>query len=545
VYGTGVAECPTCGGNFAGAVFCPRDGARLTEDVAAGQLLDERYRLLREVGAGSMGVVYEAEHVHIHRRVAVKVLKHELASNADAVRRLEREAQLTSDLGHPNIVQCRDFGYSRDGRVYLVMEWLEGETLEARLERQSIDALTAIDIALQTSAALAEAHAHEVVHRDLKPANLFLTLDREGNLRVKVLDFGIAKLTEAQVSLTATGVVVGTPNYMSPEQATGGPVDARADLYALGVILYEMVTGTVPFVGDSALSVLHQHSTQMPAAPSELAPDRQIPPALETIVMRCLAKRPADRYASASQLGAALEQVRRELRSAERTRSAQIATPIAPTVTSDQVSDDVDDPVVTPARGRGWIWLVGGVVAAALIALVIAIVTRGRAAASHDDAGLLVANPRSDGATSEPRLGADASGAREDARMPGPDAGSPAVMVACMAHLFTCTASLTPAPTAATPFTIEIDLVPTAAAATKALALGSLAGRLEIRDKRTHTTVDVETTAVDPQGHWSRSIQLEQAIAYHVHVDILESGREIDEAKLADLTVTAAKHQGD
>ncbi len=538
-----MAECPTCGGTFTGATFCPRDGARLADDVAAGQLLDERYQLLREVGAGSMGVVYEAEHVHIRRRVAVKVLKHQLAGNADAVKRLEREAQLTSDLGHPNIVQCRDFGYSRDGRVYLVMEWLDGETLEARLERERVDTVTAIDIVIQTSAALSEAHAHDVVHRDLKPANLFLTRDRESNLRVKVLDFGIAKLTEAQVSLTATGVVIGTPNYMSPEQATGDPVDARADLYALGVILYEMVTGSVPFLGDSALSVLHQHSTRMPVAPSETAPDRPIPPSLEAIVMRCLEKRPADRFASAGELGAALEHVRRELASATGSEPARVSTSTGPSAIADRPTDSLEDREVAPTRRRGWILASGAAVAVTLVATVVFIATRNRTAITSNDGGAPGANPSGDGAiasvTRDATAVEDVAHPIEDAAIID-DARSSSIAVPCTARLFTCTASLSPAPTAAAPFTIEIILVAHAAAQVSAMTAGALAGRLEIHDKRTHATVDVETTSIDRHGRWLRSIQLEQAIAYHVHVDILESGREIDEAKLADLSVAAA-----
>lgn len=290
MYVVGMATCPTCSGTFFDATFCPRDGALLIDELDSGVVLDDRYRLIRQVGAGAMGIVFEAEHLHLHRRVAVTILKHEYAKDLQVVKRLEREAQTTSDLGHPNIVQCRDFGYARDGRVYMVMEWLDGETLEARLAREGVDLAVAVDIAIQTCAGLAEAHAHDVIHRDLKPAKLFLAHDREGVLRVKILDFGIAKLVEQQLELTATGVVIGTPNYMSPEQSNGERVDGRADLYSLGVNLYEMVTGSVPFHGDSTLAVLHQHSVRKPVAPSESAPDRAIPPELERIVMRCLEK---------------------------------------------------------------------------------------------------------------------------------------------------------------------------------------------------------------------------------------------------------------
>ncbi len=299
-----------CQGRFDGATFCPKDGSRLETDADAGQLLGGRYRLIRRVGEGAMGVVFEAEHVHIHRKVAVKLLQRRLAENGEAVERMRREAQAMSSLGHPNIVDCSDFGMSDDGQVYLVMEWLEGENLEDRLERGGVDLETALDVAVQACAGLAEAHTQGVVHRDLKPANLFLTRDRVGALRVKILDFGIAKLGADQAQLTSTGVVIGTPNYMAPEQALGEKVDHRADIYALGIILYEMLAGVVPFQGETALAVLHQHTARMAASPSAVAPERGISRELDTITMTCMAKDPLERYQTAAELGAAIERAR-------------------------------------------------------------------------------------------------------------------------------------------------------------------------------------------------------------------------------------------
>jgi len=274
-------------------------------------VLDGRYRLLRKVGEGAMGEVFEAEHVTLRRRVAVKILRRHIAYQPEAIARLEREAQATSQIGHPNLVSMLDFGQTDDGTVYLAMEWLEGEDLDAYAERQPIDIATSIDIVSQAASGVGEANDRGVIHRDLKPANLFITRDRAGALRVKVLDFGIAKLAIEQTQLTGTGVLIGTPNYMSPEQALGEPVDVRTDVYALGVILYELLTGSVPFRGDSPIAVLHQHTSRMPAAPSAVVPGRGISHELDQVVLTCLAKSPADRYPSMHALLAALAGARR------------------------------------------------------------------------------------------------------------------------------------------------------------------------------------------------------------------------------------------
>lgn len=274
-------------------------------------MLDGRYRLLRKVGEGAMGEVFEAEHVTLRRRVAVKILRRHIAYQPEAIARLEREAQATSQIGHPNLVSMLDFGQTEDGTVYLAMEWLEGEDLDAYAERQPIDIAAAIDIVSQAASGVAEANDRGVIHRDLKPANLFITRDRAGALRVKVLDFGIAKLAIEQTQLTGTGVLIGTPNYMSPEQALGEPVDVRTDVYALGVILYELLTGSVPFRGDSPIAVLHQHTSRMPAAPSAIVPGRGISHELDQVVLTCLSKSAADRYPSMHALLAALADARR------------------------------------------------------------------------------------------------------------------------------------------------------------------------------------------------------------------------------------------
>lgn len=304
-------RCPTCRRTFDNAAYCPLHGTRLVADVGPGTVLGGRYQLIQKIGAGGMGEVYEAEHAYVRRRVAVKILRHSIAADPDAVARLQREAHTTSTLGHPNIVDCFDFGYADDGQVYLVMEWLAGENLEQRLLREPVDLESALEIISQTAAALAEAHAHGIVHRDLKPANLFLTVDRAGALLVKVVDFGIAKLVDTPANLSGANLLVGTPNYMAPEQALGETVDGRTDVYGLGVILYELVTGAAPFQAESPLIVIHHHTSTIAVPPSMRAPDRCIAPEIDALVMRCLAKRPADRFASMSELIAAVGAVRR------------------------------------------------------------------------------------------------------------------------------------------------------------------------------------------------------------------------------------------
>jgi eukaryotic-like serine/threonine-protein kinase len=304
-----VALCPMCGKQFSDAVYCPTDGVRLVPEHEGqeriGKTIDDRYRIVRKVGQGGSGEVFEAEHVYIRKRVALKLLRSQLPSRAEAIQRLRREAQATSAIGHPGIVKIEDFGTTEDGVVFMAMEWLEGEPLDVAIERGAMPVERALDLALQTCEALAAAHDAGVIHRDLKPENIFLVRTPAG-AQAKILDFGVAKLTTAEARLTATGMVVGTPYYMAPEQAAGRDVDGRSDIYALGVILYEMVTGTLPFTGDTALAVIHMHLEQAPEPPRKRAPAQGIPADVEALILRCMAKKPAGRYESARALADAL-----------------------------------------------------------------------------------------------------------------------------------------------------------------------------------------------------------------------------------------------
>jgi serine/threonine-protein kinase len=256
-----------------------------------------------------MGRVYEAEHVRIGRRVAVKLLRRDQHAAPEAVGRFEQEARASSRIGDPGIVEMLDFSTTSDGRVYLVMEFLRGESLEDWLARPG--RLAAVLPALAATArALHAAHRAGVIHRDVKPANVFLVEGGDGALRPKLLDFGIAKLVgDTAGPQTQAGTVLGTPYYLAPERAMGKPLDPRADLYSLGVILYEVLTGNVPFLGETMMEVLAGHIRQAPLDPRQAAPDRNIPESLAQLALELLAKAPDERPADGETVAARLEQI--------------------------------------------------------------------------------------------------------------------------------------------------------------------------------------------------------------------------------------------
>ena len=284
---------------------------RIAAPVAAvqeGDVLADRYRILRRLGKGGMGEVFLAEHLAIERKVAIKTLGANLHDKPELADRFLKEAKTSSRVRHPNIVDITDFGHTDRGAPFFVMEYLEGEDLKSVLRREGALPWPRVRaIGLQICAALAAAHAQGVVHRDMKPDNVFLV--RQGDLEVvKVLDFGIAKIVggDGSQETTQTGVLLGTPEYMSPEQAQDMPLDARSDIYATGVILYRLLTGRVPFQAKAFMTVLAKHINEPPLPPSKANPTRPITPAQEEVILTCLAKRPEDRYQSADALAAAL-----------------------------------------------------------------------------------------------------------------------------------------------------------------------------------------------------------------------------------------------
>lgn len=270
-----------------------------------GRVLDDKYRLDAWLGEGGMGTVYRATHLLIDRPVAVKVLNAHLVADAAAQERFRREARAAGRLRHPNAVAITDFGQTADKTVYIVMELLEGRSLRDVLDGGApVDPAQALPLMLQTAAAVAAAHEAGIIHRDLKPANIFIVEASSSSPVVKVLDFGIAKLAaeaseNAQAkALTETGMMIGTPRYMSPEQCDGAGLTPASDVYSLGIILYEMLTGAAPFTGATPLAVALKQSAEIPRPPREIVP--AIPQTLEDVVLHALQKNPADRPADAA-----------------------------------------------------------------------------------------------------------------------------------------------------------------------------------------------------------------------------------------------------
>src|SRR5690349_11377827 len=267
------------------------------------------YELVSPLGAGGMGEVYRAHDPRLRRDVALKVLPSSLAADADRLRRFQQEAQATSQLNHPNILTVFDVG-QQDGTPYIVSELLDGETLRHRLTRGRLPLRNSIDFALQIARGAAAAHERGIIHRDLKPDNIFIVRDNH----VKILDFGLAKLALPADLLhdgstltlnTEAGVMLGTVGYLSPEQARGSRVDPRTDIFSFGAILYEMLTGSRAFGGDTAADTLAQVLTASPAPPSEI--DREIPPALDRIVLHALERDPDQRFQAMRDIAFMLE----------------------------------------------------------------------------------------------------------------------------------------------------------------------------------------------------------------------------------------------
>jgi len=298
--------CPVCGIEYADDLkFCPADGHTLRAASPAatlvGQVIADSYYVQRKLGEGGMGEVYLAEHVKMGRKSAIKVMSAAMAHDPDSVARFNREAKNASQINHPNVCAIYDFGETPDGLIFLAMEFVEGEPLTALLAREGTLALPrAVDITRQVGEALQAAHDLGIVHRDLKPDNVMLM--RRGNQDVvKVVDFGIAKAVGAEQAgqkVTKTGFVVGTPDFMSPEQLSGDPLDGRSDLYSLALVFYQMVTGTLPFTADSAQEAMVKRLTDQPVPLAAARPDLKFPPEVQAVLDRALARRASDRYAS-------------------------------------------------------------------------------------------------------------------------------------------------------------------------------------------------------------------------------------------------------
>ena len=312
--------CPQCRRTYtADIAFCPYDGRPLSqvsdeeelgEDPLVGRVFIDRYHLTARIGEGGMCTVYRGTHVLTRKLWAVKILHAELAAQRRAVKRFQKEAQAASRIDHANVIQVTDFGTSEEGYVYLVMEYLEGSTLKRAIQTDGPFTLErTVHIVRQIGDALDAAHAQNVIHRDLKPENIMLLPTEEAEReRVKVLDFGIAKVQEDTTDsapLTAQNMVMGTPQYMSPEQAKGLELDARSDIYSLGIITYEMLTGKTPFHGGPSKVILSKHANEIPPTPRRLRPD--LSAHVERVIMRALEKSPLRRQQSGSEFARELE----------------------------------------------------------------------------------------------------------------------------------------------------------------------------------------------------------------------------------------------
>ena len=347
-----------------------------------------QYRIVRELGAGGMGVVYLAEHVLVGRHAAIKVLRPEFSVQRTIVTRFFNEARAMTSIPDPGIVQMYDFGFHGEASAYIVMELLEGETLECRIKRLGrLELVDALRVTRQLAGSLAAAHAAGVIHRDLKPENIFMVRDPEalGGERPKVLDFGVAKLSgDFDRGQTLAGTMVGTPAYMSPEQCRGaGEVGPRSDIYSLGCVLARLVAGRLPFDGSGLGELISAHMNEAPARPSELVPG--LPTEIDDIVLRCLAKSPDDRFQTMLELQVACDGLLaqlgwRDASAPHRTLTASppagsrsaISLPSNPTTLSSAVGVTTPSAAARAPRRIGvWIGL-GGVLAGAGVMAAIA-----------------------------------------------------------------------------------------------------------------------------------------------------------------------------
>ncbi len=324
------------------ANFCTSCGASVTQDASVeetdpyiGQLFAGNFQVQERIGVGSMGVVYLAEQLSLKKKVALKILKGNAAQSQEALQRFQREARAASRLNHPNSISIFDFGQNEDGASFIAMEYLDGHDLGQVLSEEfPLDPERVVNLLIQVCSALDEAHAAGIIHRDLKPANIVVSKRRSGEEFVKVLDFGIAKLNDPEASggphLTQDGLICGTPAFMSPEQVKGLELDPRTDIYALGVVLFMLLTGRLPFQANSSAGMAAKIITEAPPRPSKVRLDLQVPDLFDPIIERAMAKQREDRYESALAFRAALEDALQRLKAPAQAAAAPVILPAPP-----------------------------------------------------------------------------------------------------------------------------------------------------------------------------------------------------------------------
>ncbi len=336
--------CTTCGTEYPDEQsFCPTDGSSLksTGGVAdlVGSIIDGKFRITKKLGEGGMGAVYLGEHVKMGRMSAIKVMSKSMANDPDAIARFNREASNASRIAHNNVCGIYDFGETDDGIIYLAMEFIEGEVLTDLIEREgALAPKRAANLLKQTADALEAAHELGIVHRDLKPDNIMIARSRDGTDLVKVVDFGIAKAVggdEEGQHVTKTGLVVGTPEYMSPEQLSGDKVDGRSDIYSLALVFFRMLTGTLPFQADTAQEIMIKRLTDEPIKLAEALPSGAFPAGLQQTMDKALQRMPGNRYEHAAQFGS------------DAVRAVSDLADAAPSVDTDGATQLIDSSEIT------------------------------------------------------------------------------------------------------------------------------------------------------------------------------------------------------
>src|SRR6185437_6341738 len=373
--------------------FCETDGTALRSATPSadlvGAIVADRYCVLRKLGEGGMGQVYLAEHVKMGRKSALKVLHPGLVSDVDAISRFNREAANASRISHPNVAAVYDFGETPDGLIYLAMEFVDGPSLTTLIAQQgALAPPRAAEILRQTADALAAAHDMGIVHRDLKPDNIMLARTRDGGDLVKVVDFGIAKAAGSTAqNVTRSGLVIGTPAYMSPEQLAGDTLDGRSDVYSLALVAFNMFTGALPFPADSAQESMIMRLTDRPKTLADMRPDIPWSADLQAVMDRALQRRAADRYGSATEFAHALsDAVARMPETRAQTARTLVVSPRKVPTTRIAAEPTAEPSVVAPSRR-------GPAVAIAMLAIVGAITAIAVPKFVHDRSAAMAIDP--------------------------------------------------------------------------------------------------------------------------------------------------------